>query len=404
MKHIALIGNATWLNRGCEAIELSTIALVQSAFGGGVRFTVVPLSDGDPRESCEGPEGVGRSSPPDFELQRWSLDWLLWRAARALGTGHEYRALVSAYRRLDALSDAPDAILSVGGDNYSNDYGRPVRFWALNEYGRFRGIPVYLWGASVGPFESEVDQRIAVHSLQRVRHIFARESDTLDYLASLGVRGNVSLVADPAFTLPAVSSEALGAMGAQGECIGLNVSPLYARYAGLAEAEWCDLCATMVARIGAAFGRPIALIPHVILPGQDDSAFNVEVAARVPSGVDLRVIPGSLGARELKACIARCYAFVGARTHATIAALSTGVPTVSLGYSIKARGINRDIYGHSDYVIAAEAVEPTKVVGLVRQLLQDQRALSALHAARDVMPGRAAHAASLLRTDLEALS
>ena len=43
--------------------------------------------------------------------------------------------------------------------------------------------------------------------------------------------------------------------------------------------------------------------------------------------------------------------FAGARTHSTIAALSTGVPTLSFAYSIKARGINRDIFGNTDYCL-----------------------------------------------------
>ena len=43
--------------------------------------------------------------------------------------------------------------------------------------------------------------------------------------------------------------------------------------------------------------------------------------------------------------IARMRLFVGARTHATIAAYSSAVPTLTIGYSVKARGIARDLYG-----------------------------------------------------------
>ncbi len=50
-------------------------------------------------------------------------------------------------------------------------------------------------------------------------------------------------------------------------------------------------------------------------------------------------------AKELKGYISRCRAFVGARTHSTIAAYSTGVPTLAIGYSVKARGIAKDLFG-----------------------------------------------------------
>ena len=47
--------------------------------------------------------------------------------------------------------------------------------------------------------------------------------------------------------------------------------------------------------------------------------------------------------------------FIGARTHATIAAYSTGVPTLVAGYSVKARGIAKDIFGtDQNYVLPVQ--------------------------------------------------
>ena len=45
---------------------------------------------------------------------------------------------------------------------------------------------------------------------------------------------------------------------------------------------------------------------------------------------------------ELKGYISRCRFFIGARTHATIAAYSSQVPTLVVGYSVKAKGIAKD--------------------------------------------------------------
>ena len=44
--------------------------------------------------------------------------------------------------------------------------------------------------------------------------------------------------------------------------------------------------------------------------------------------------------------------FIGCRTHSTIAAYSTCVPTLVVGYSIKAKGIAKDIFGdYQDHII-----------------------------------------------------
>ena len=50
--------------------------------------------------------------------------------------------------------------------------------------------------------------------------------------------------------------------------------------------------------------------------------------------------------------------FIGARTHATIAAYSSCVPTLVLGYSVKSRGIAKDIFGTDEnYVISVQGMK-----------------------------------------------
>ena len=63
-------------------------------------------------------------------------------------------------------------------------------------------------------------------------------------------------------------------------------------------------------------------------------------------------------AMELKGYIARCRFMVVARTHASIAAYSTQVPTLVVGYSVKARGIAKGIFGtEENYVIPVQSLQ-----------------------------------------------
>ena len=60
---------------------------------------------------------------------------------------------------------------------------------------------------------------------------------------------------------------------------------------------------------------------------------------------------------ELKGYISRCRMFIGARTHSTIAAYSTCVPTLVIGYSVKAKGIAKDIFGtYENYVLPVQSL------------------------------------------------
>src|SRR5690606_14821725 len=70
------------------------------------------------------------------------------------------------------------------------------------------------------------------------------------------------------------------------------------------------------------------------------------------------VLIGDHNCMELKGFIARCRMFIGARTHATIAAYSSMVPTLVVGYSVKARGIAIDIFGtNENYVIPVQSLK-----------------------------------------------
>jgi colanic acid/amylovoran biosynthesis protein len=61
--------------------------------------------------------------------------------------------------------------------------------------------------------------------------------------------------------------------------------------------------------------------------------------------------------------------FACARTHSTIAALSSNVPTLSFAYSIKAKGINRDIFGHEEYCLDPVQLTPEIVTSRIESML-----------------------------------
>ena len=78
---------------------------------------------------------------------------------------------------------------------------------------------------------------------------------------------------------------------------------------------------------------------------------------------------------QLKSLISKCSIFVGARTHATIAAYSSGVPTLVVGYSEKSIGIAKDLFGISDgYVCSVQNMEKeTQLLNDFKNLLYNEQ-------------------------------
>ena len=320
------------------------------------------------------------SFPLATKVPRWSREWWEDQARRRLGL-----PLAGCNRRILPELRHAAAVLQVGGDNYSLDYGIPDKFMEMDRVVQRRRVPLVLWGASVGPFDAEPEfaPRMFKH-LDSFDAVLVRESASFQYLRDNGVSRNLHLVADPAFLMPPAEPNHALCQSLPAEFIGVNVSPLIARtYSRLKKqawemtpadiVPWLKCCAGFVSEVVSRTGLPVVLIPHVesALDNNNDYLFMQNVMAHLDdtSRNTVSCLPVGLNASELKWVIARSKIFVGARTHSTIAAMSSSVPTLSIGYSLKARGINRDIFGCLDYCMDARELDPGEAARVVERML-----------------------------------
>ncbi len=84
------------------------------------------------------------------------------------------------------------------------------------------------------------------------------------------------------------------------------------------------------------------------------------------------VVTRGLGARGSKYLISKCDYFAGARMHSTIAAFSSKVPTISLAYSIKAQHLNKDLFGHSDWVLKIPDFTADRFIEKLEKLISEK--------------------------------
>ena len=130
----------------------------------------------------------------------------------------------------------------------------------------------------------------------------------------------------------------------------------------------------------------IALIPHVVWNNNDDRVPLHKLYERyAQTGRVVEIGDGTC--EELKGYISRCRFFIGARTHATIAAYSSCVPTLVVGYSVKARGIALDLFGTSEhYVTPVQSLKkPEDLTNAFKWLMEQEEEIKAQ--LKRVMPG-----------------
>ena len=141
-----------------------------------------------------------------------------------------------------------------------------------------------------------------------------------------------------------------------GNTIGFNFSPLVWNKNKASQQAAFDL----LQHILDTTDMTIALTPHVMEIGNDDYECLQTFYEKFKASKRVLLLPNTSNAIQYKGYIARMRFFIGARTHATIAAYSTLIPTLVLGYSIKSKGIAKDIFGEEKLVLSIKEISDSQ--------------------------------------------
>ena len=258
----------------------------------------------------------------------------------------ETYALQKMYSPIVSDAEDCDVCLSVGGDTYC--YGDNHGIQVLTRELKKRGKKTVLWGASIGA--EDLSER-KLESLRDFDAIFTREPITYELLKENGANDNIYLFSDPAFCMERVEVEPIDGFTRE-NTLGFNISPLVAS----GDPRKKEIAEDFLRFVFENTTMKVLLVPHVVEENNNDYDFMKPIFEKFEHTGRIAILPPDLEARQYKGYIAGTRFFVGARTHSTIAAYSSGVPTIALGYSVKARGIAKDIFGEEKYVLDIKAM------------------------------------------------
>ena len=322
-------------NHGCEAIVRSTVSILDIPKDNAILYSTDPEND-----IQFGLDKVCRLVKNDSAQKSLSgLHNKLFALKEHVFGGDRDLEEIS-YRHKNALAEKKNLIhLSVGGDNYCYTGMQQVvsEHVKLFSYNKIRSI---LWGCSL---EDSLLTDKVVEEFKKYSAITVRESFSYQMLLDRGVNNNVILCSDPAFTLPRERADSLDFVFNKAECIGINISALMGRFNAYPDATYRNI-KSLLEYILKNTEYSIILIPHVRQDGNDDLVPSRQLASLF-NNERIYIVDEDFNCMQLKDIISRCKMFIGCRTHSTIAAYSTGVPTLVVGYSTKAEGIAKDIFG-----------------------------------------------------------
>jgi colanic acid/amylovoran biosynthesis protein len=349
MPRIAITNTTGGRNRGCEALVTSIVAGIEGVSPD--RPATIGLHTGD------------IDYDRDFYRARIARYFTSTRRRFDRWTPGRQRSLYGAFRLIDRLTAhrlpiggavrdllRADLIVATGGDIFTSDYGDFASHAAILNV----GSPVALLAHTIGPLDA-ASEHVFRNSLRNVALCTVRESESLAYLRDIVPDLRVEQTADVAFLLPVTDAERARYIVeiehhfpiAGRSLIALSISSGILAFRS-------DVDPEHYLREVAAFidwlndrGHAVVIVPHVQerAARNDDLVACRAVLARCRRPADNLLLGLPLSASDYKGVIGLCDALVGARTHATIASMSQGIPTASIAYSRKAWGIMRDYYG-----------------------------------------------------------
>lgn len=332
-----LCGQTGNINRGCEAIIRSTVKILQNNNEDIYVATYAPDLD-RPMVRELGITIIPYANYPS-QIHRY-ISIIIRKINKKSYFGFQY-----IHAPLMKLVNTNDVCLTIGGDTYC--YGRPISNMAFNKFTTLNRIDNILWCCSI---EKDNITNEVLEDLKRYKYIFAREKITYDNLLKAGIdESKIIKCCDPAFFLN--HRKTLLPVGfIEENTVGINLSEMVINESN--PNAWKNVC-KLIEYILKRTDMSICLIPHVYSISQNSNDYPILKKLKDQfNDSRISIIDKEYNCEQLKYIISRCRFFVGARTHATIAAYSSEIPTLVLGYSIKSKGIASDLFGtYEGYVL-----------------------------------------------------
>lgn len=328
-------------NHGCEAIVRSTKLLLNTAD----HITLLSYNpDEDLYYKLDDVVDIYREIN---QVKKNNFDFIFAYIVQKLFKNYNHMDALQHKEAIENLDDDYDYALFIGGDNYC--YSDVKNYAYINQYVRKKVKKTVLWGCSVEP-ELCKDKTIK-KDIEKYSFILARES--ISYKALKEINSNTYLLPDPAFFLPKEEVD-IPAGFIPNETVGINLSPLIFKYGN--ECNILNSFKKLIDYILFNSKDKVALIPHAIWHHNDDKRVLYTLYEKYKDN-DRVLLIDDHNCMQQKFIISKCKRFVGARTHSTIAAYSTCVPTLVVGYSVKAKGIAKDLFGNIDnYVLPVQNI------------------------------------------------
>jgi len=282
----------------------------------------------------------------------------------------------SRSRLSDDLLSCDFVIDFTAGDSFTDLYGRERFFQRtrLKEMVEESGIPLILGSQTIGPFKDEDVREMAIRVLEKSKCVYVRDKESMQYVEQISSVKPI-LTTDIAFFLPYERRPKQPNV----KKIGFNPSGLL-WWGGYTKDNQFELKVDyqMYCRVILEYllnsGYEVHLIMHAyFLQGQKSNSYpdndRLAVESLYKDFPTTIIAPSFQTPMEAKSYISGMDLFIGARMHATIAALSASIPVIPFSYSRKFEGLFSSL--EYPYVVEGTKWETKKAIDMTKNWVLD---------------------------------
>ena len=208
------------------------------------------------------------------------------------------------------------------------------------------GTPVVKYSQAMGTFHSGWNKFLAKWILPKLKLVIARGQGTLDNLSGIGVKENVKLCADGAFTMKDSenwNAEVDKVCGADDffddKVVGLSISSVVQKKCNKLNLDYIKTMVELIEYLNSE-GYKVFMIANAARinsdkPRNNDLMVGDAIYEALTDKTMVRWYHKEMDAEEIRAYIAKCRVLIASRFHAMIGALQKQVPVLLIGWSHK---------------------------------------------------------------------
>lgn len=270
-----------------------------------------------------------------------------------------------------------DIIIDISGidftDYFSNSNTLSHMLYFL--YAKILNKPYFCFPQAFGPANKFINKFAIKLCMSMANYIMPRGNISKRFIEELGITKNVKLITDLAFSFDKCNDKSVYDIFKEEKIdyenkkfVGITINThLY----NWSETDIIQIFAKFLDYITEKCDYEVLLLIHALYAsGIDDSDIAEMIYEKSTNKPKIHIITGDYSASELKGIISKCHILMGSRFHSMIAALSTNVPVLVIGWGHKYKEI-LDLFEMNEVIVDYKELSSEKLIEKFEEVNQN---------------------------------